>query len=249
MRSLESFSCTVERIDLSVETEAPKAHGDYEGIPGLVYRPSTPGPWPAVICLHGPRASKFSTLYECSRLATRGYLTVAFDLPGHGERDRLPENDPRRSAAWVVQCGVREAQQVAEQLLSRDEVIPDRLAVTGFSIGGSIAVLLLACCPMVEAAICFMGRCDYDFYGAPFDPWPKLECRSQGHLMLVAGTRDPVINPEEVEDAYHNLKHRCPKLHVEYRHYPLMHTVTAEVEHSAYDWLEYWYPPRPLVSA
>ncbi|HEY3284172.1 MAG TPA: alpha/beta fold hydrolase [Armatimonadota bacterium] len=246
MESLESFTCTVERVDLDVETEAPKGHGDYEGLPGLVYRPAGRGPWPAVLCFHGRRASKFSTFYECSRLASRGYLTVAFDLPGHGERERIPENDSRLSPAWMAPCVVHEARQVADQVLSRPDVVGGRLAVTGFSLGGSVGLLSLACNPSIQAAICFMGKCDYDFLGASLDPWPKLEAREKGHILLVAGTHDPVIDPSEVEDAFHSLRRRCPNLRVEYRHYPLIHTTTAEVEHAAYDWLEYCYPAKGL---
>lgn len=160
-------------------------HVLFDSLPGyrvtaLAYVPDGPGPFPAVIGTAGhSEVGKAHPLYQHAwiSLARRGFVVLAYDPPGQGERIEYLDEASGTSRVGV---GVREhimtGQQVLltgrtlaaymaqdgrraiDYLLTRDDVDPDRLAVAGNSGGGTQAAWLMALEPRLAAAVssCYM---------------------------------------------------------------------------------------------
>jgi hypothetical protein len=136
----------------------------FESLPGLavtalLYVPDgPPGPRPAVLvpCGHSPLGKAYPKYQEIAgRLARRGYVVLCWDPVGQGERSQFWDEARGRSrynlvcgehavlgnlatlagaslARWEVWDGMR----ALDYLLTRPEVDPSRLAITGTSGGG-----------------------------------------------------------------------------------------------------------------
>jgi cephalosporin-C deacetylase-like acetyl esterase len=137
-------------------------------------------PFPAVLGVAGHSdASKAEPLYQRGwiSLAKRGYLVLAFDPPGQGERSEYFDAELGRSRVGIgtpehtnagLQCiltGASLAQYVVwdgiravDYLLTRKDVDPKRLAVAGNSGGGMQSAYLAALEPRLAAAApsCFL---------------------------------------------------------------------------------------------
>jgi dienelactone hydrolase len=142
----------------------------FESQPGLhvtalVYVPDAPaGRKPAVLvaCGHAPEGKAFKNYQELSgQLALRGYVAICWDPVGQGERSQFWEASRGRSRYNLV-CGehavlgnlaclagtslnryeVWDGVRTLDYLLTRPDVDPARIAVTGTSGGGQQAAYL-----------------------------------------------------------------------------------------------------------
>ena len=136
----------------------------FESLPGihvtaLVYLPDGPAarrPAVLVACGHSPDGKAFRNYQEiCVRLARRGYVALCWDPIGQGERSQFWDASRGRSrldlicgehavlgnlaclaganlSRWMIWDGIR----AVDYLLTRRDVDPKRLAITGTSGGG-----------------------------------------------------------------------------------------------------------------
>lgn len=161
-------------------------HVVFESLPGFrvtanLYIPSAGGgPFPAVLGTAGHSdIGKAHGTYQAVwiSLARRGYVVLAYDPPGQGERLEFLDKATGKSR---LGAGVREHIQAGMQclltgqsiaryfawdgvrafdyLLTRKEVDPKRIAVAGNSGGGTQAALLAAVEPRLAAVVssCYM---------------------------------------------------------------------------------------------
>jgi hypothetical protein len=150
----------------------------FESLPGifvtaLVYVPDGGRrPHPAVLVPCGHSANG-KTHYQalCQRLAARGYVVICWDPVGQGERSQFWDASARRSrynlicgehavlgnlaylagtnlARWEVWDGMR----ALDYLLTRPEVDPARISITGTSGGGFQAAIIAALDSRINAA-------------------------------------------------------------------------------------------------
>lgn len=98
-----------------------------------LYQPSTPGPHPAIVAIHGGswRSGHKSELrHLCADLAASGYVCFSIDYDTH--RHSFPVSwQESRDAVLYLRAHALE-----------DQVDPHRIAVLGTSAGGQIAALL-----------------------------------------------------------------------------------------------------------
>ena len=99
--------------------------------------------YPAVICLHILDGNEPLTDLMCSVLAGRGIPAIAFKLPYYGQRGtaRGPEalaDDPKLFVGAMAQAG-EDIRRTIDLLASRPEIDPQRIGITGISLGGIIA--------------------------------------------------------------------------------------------------------------
>jgi cephalosporin-C deacetylase-like acetyl esterase len=125
-------------------------------VPALLYVPDGAGPHPAVLVPCG-HSSNGKVRYQalCQRLVRRGYVAICWDPVGQGERSQFWNAEIGKSrynlicaehavmgnlaylagaslARWEIWDGLR----ALDYLLSRPEVDPDRINITGTSGGG-----------------------------------------------------------------------------------------------------------------
>ena len=149
----------------------------FESLPGvyvtaLVYVPDARRATPrgARACGHSANGKAYYQAL-CQRLAARGYVVICWDPVGQGERSQFWDAAAQRSrynlicgehavlgnlaylaganlARWEVWDGMR----ALDYLLTRPEVDPSRISITGTSGGGFQAAFIAALDPRINAA-------------------------------------------------------------------------------------------------
>ena len=147
----------------------------YESVPGYwvtanVYVPAGKGPFPALVVAPGHGAGKASQYAWAANFARAGFLTLAIDPMGQGER--LQHFDPELGTSKVEPSGEHEhgnqtallvGQHIArywfadgvrsvDYLTQRADVDAARIGTFGCSGGGTAAAYLAAMDPRVKAA-------------------------------------------------------------------------------------------------
>jgi dipeptidyl aminopeptidase/acylaminoacyl peptidase len=103
---------------------------------GILFRPNTAEPRPAIIVLHGwqPAGTNGAALVagRAARYSDDGYVALALSMRGWPP------------AGGTDDCGLRQPDDVARAaawLRGQSGVIPDRVGIVGFSQGGQVALL------------------------------------------------------------------------------------------------------------
>lgn len=181
----------------------------YESLPGYfvtanLYRPSRPGRYPGVLFQAGhTQEGKAEPQRLAANLALKGFVSLAFDPVGQGEREQTYDPQLKAPAAgWSVnehihlgaQAGLigeglaryflHDAIRSLDYLSSRPEVDPQRLAAAGCSGGGALTTFLGALDSRLKAVIpsCFPVSYRLLFSGA--NPHSEMTIPSQLALGL-----------------------------------------------------------------
>lgn len=134
-------------------------------ITGNLYTPLSPKEKnPAVLCPHGHAADKRFTAdvqIRSAALARMGAIVFAYDMVGYAESQQVNHKIP---IALVLQTF--NSRRVLEYLLSRPDVDPSRVGMTGGSGGGTQTFILTAIdqrirvsVPAVQVSAHFFGGC------------------------------------------------------------------------------------------
>jgi uncharacterized protein len=134
-------------------------------ITGNLYTPLHPKiKNPAVLCPHGHAADKrfaADVQIRSAAMARMGAIVFAYDMIGYGESHQVTHRMP---IALVLQT--YNSRRVLEYLLSRPDVDPERIGMTGGSGGGTQTFMLTAIdpritvsAPVVQVSAHFFGGC------------------------------------------------------------------------------------------
>ena len=148
----------------------------FESLPGFyvtanLYRPSRPGRYPGVLLQAGhTQEGKPEGQRLAANLALKGFVVLAFDPMGQGEREQTYDRRVDRAlAGWSVpehiQAGAQniligeslaryfiwDAKRALDYLVSRPDVDPERLGAVGCSGGGALTTFIGALDPRVKA--------------------------------------------------------------------------------------------------
>jgi cephalosporin-C deacetylase-like acetyl esterase len=168
----------------------------FESLPGFyitanLYRPNTPGRYPAVLVPSGhTQEGKPETQMVAANLAAKGFIALSYDPIGQGEREQtyLPQlgralsggggNEHLELGARSMLIGhsvaryfIFDAKRAVDYLVSRPDVDPDRIGVTGCSGGGAITAYVAVFESRVKAAAagCFINSFRTLFTGPTAD--------------------------------------------------------------------------------
>lgn len=124
-----------------------------------VSRPATSAP--TILHVHGNAGNMNSHVWFTEYLPAAGFNVFLFDYRGYGEsqgaaRKRGPLIDDTNAAL--------------DALLSRDDIDPNRIGVYGQSLGGSIALNVMADRPEIKAAV----------LESPFASWREIAANTVG---------------------------------------------------------------------
>jgi cephalosporin-C deacetylase-like acetyl esterase len=156
----------------------------FESLPGFyvtanLYRPNQPGRYPGVLLQAGhTQEGKPEGQRLAANLALKGFVILAFDPVGQGEREQTYDRRVDRPlAGWSVPEHIQEgaqnvligesvaryfiwdAKRALDYLVSRPEVDPERLGAVGCSGGGALTTFIGALDPRVKAVApaCFVN--------------------------------------------------------------------------------------------
>lgn len=123
-------------------------------------KPVEPGPWPAVLFIHGHQeqtrngGEAFVRTGRLGMMASRGYVAASLSQPGYGNSDGPPDF-----------CGplTQEAVLVAIDFLrNKPFVDPNKVALYGYSRGAIVASMVATQDPKLAALV--LGAGAYDFF-------------------------------------------------------------------------------------
>jgi len=218
---------TVSKLRFPSPIETPDAanntvHGEY-------FRPKGGGRRPAVVVLHILGADFALSRYFAARLADRGVAALFLKLPYYGERkpdggtQRFLSTDVGRSTLSMRQ-GICDVRRGATWLAGRPEVDPDKLGVTGISLGGITSALATAVDPALNRGVFLLAggglddllwemdepearryrtrwlaegrtRADLKALTTPLDPLTYADRLVGKKILMMAGNVDEVVPP------------------------------------------------------
>src|SRR5690242_5954361 len=178
----------------------------FESLPGFyvtadLYRPNQPGRYPGVLLQSGhTQEGKAEPQKLAANLALKGFVALAFDPAGQGEREQTYDRRVDRPlAGWSVpehiQAGgqnmligesvaryfIWDAKRALDYLISRPDVDAAHLGAAGCSGGGALTALIGALDPRLKAVApaCFINSYRLLFAG----PDPDSEMSPPGLLV------------------------------------------------------------------
>jgi len=119
---------------------------------------------PGVVCMHILDGDFVLVRMTCSMLASHGIPAILFKLPYYDERG-LPDG-PRALAAdpklfvEALSQGLEDVRRTVDVLASRPEVDPERIGITGISLGGIVAGVSAGIEPRFERAMLILAGGD-----------------------------------------------------------------------------------------
>jgi carboxymethylenebutenolidase len=162
------------------------------GVYGELYKPKTPGVYPAVILLHGSIGIQPANLNLAKILSKHGYVSVVLDYyAGFGG---LP---PKSRKQWEKLAGwSSNVKNCVKYLQSLPEVEKNRIGLVGFSRGGGLAMLLSGQISSVKAVVAFYPSIKF------------VNRASIAPVLLLHGSKDKLIPLYKVETLYYDLLNR-----------------------------------------
>ena len=189
------------------------------------------GPRPAAVVLHILGSDFPLSRYYAARLADRGVAALFVKLPYYGERrptggpgpvpKKFLSDDIERTMRSMRQ-GVCDVRRAVRWLASRPEVDPDRLGVTGISLGGIVSSLVVSVDPEVRSGALLLaggdlakvlwelpetapfraawqaeGKTEADLRDLtrPYDPLTYAAGMAGKRVLMIAGSVDEIIPP------------------------------------------------------
>lgn len=186
-------------------------------ITGNLYRPSSEAPFkksPGILSVHGHGTDlRFgeSVQKRSAAFARMGAVVFAYDMIGYGDSKQVDHKIP---IALTIQT--YNSQRVIDYLISRPDVDPDRIGVTGESGGGTQTILITALdprikvsAPVVMVSAYFFGGCECES-GMPIHKSPNHQTNNveiaalaaPRPLLLVSDGGDWTKNTPRIEFPY-----------------------------------------------
>jgi acetyl esterase/lipase len=202
-------------------------------ITGNIYRPVNPKEKnPAVLCAHGHGENqrlKETRQYQGAVLARMGAVVIAYDMVGHGDSHQVTHSIP---IALLLQTW--NSRRVLEYLLSRPDVDPERIGMTGGSGGATQTFILTAIDDRIKASVPCVQVSAHFFGGCTCESGMPIH-KSKGHqtnnveiaalcaprpMLLISNGNDYTRNTPRVEYPYiqkvyelYNAEHKVENAH------------------------------------
>jgi carboxymethylenebutenolidase len=130
-----------------------KGGADHD-ISAVLFEPTGPGPFPAIVEIHGINGQEPWDFEVSRKLAAEGYVTVAVDLFGRRSKDYADGLHQRDLARPHVPDDLRGAVQY---LKTQKNVDPKRIGSLGWCMGGGYTLLLALAEPTLAAGVIYYG--------------------------------------------------------------------------------------------
>jgi dipeptidyl aminopeptidase/acylaminoacyl peptidase len=166
-------------------------------------RPAGPGPWPAIIFLHGhqerqptPGGKVYVNWGVLHEFARRGYLAVSVSQPGYGESGGPPDF-----------CGpftVHAVEAVVARLRADRLAQPGKVLIEGVSRGAIVAGLLAAHDPFIKGIVLISG--EYDLREMVSHPKSPIAIEIAEDIVAESGGSKQALSARSVLDVASQIK-------------------------------------------
>lgn len=235
------------------------------GIPAILFIPrEKEGLIPTIIFYHGWSSNKESQRIRGFILSSVGYQVLIPDAIYHGERNPIHDYniDNGTKYFWdIIFNNIEESHGIIDELVSKYNADPDRIAVIGNSMGGFTAAGVFTHNPDIKALVVFNGSCGWENSNeilkssfeiitsakqkeieekiAKRDPMKNLHMLKDRPILLLHGDADSLVSIESQRIFYNKIK---PMYRWEERikliEYPnLNHFVTTNMMEESIAWL------------
>lgn len=176
----------VDRLEQDVFRETVLFPGwdPYEPVSAYVYYQKRSEPLPVVIFIHGMGADKKWQAAWHAELATRGLAVISIDAHLSGDRKIATSiGGIKGEQAWVwphqtvVNHTANDVSKILDVLPTREEFDSTRVAVTGFSMGGAITMVLAWREPRISAVMPLCGCVDFWWDVTKIEPGPRQDAK------------------------------------------------------------------------
>ena len=147
------------------------------------------GPYPGAIVIQEWWGLNDNIREIADRIAAEGYVALAPDLY-HGQATAEPDEAQKLGLALSQERAVTDLHGAVTALQARIDVLPDAIGVTGFCLGGGLALLLAMKNPAVKAVA--------PFYGVPMGDLSEAS-KIRGRVLALYAGKDAVVNAEVME--------------------------------------------------
>ncbi|MGM0599439.1 MAG: alpha/beta hydrolase family protein [Candidatus Rifleibacteriota bacterium] len=192
-----------------------KTHKNFSNIPTLLlYKesPETAAKKGTIICCHGLDSSKDAWTHDLEAFVQAGFLIVAIDNVGHGERryddfsDRFDQNEQKKSDELikVVKETAAEMPYLINALSNEKLVSKDKLGIFGVSLGGFIVYSSIRKNSEIRAVSSLLGSPEW--WMKPDDiQSPHLHPQKFADIRLLAQTaeQDKLV-PAQYGEKFHS---------------------------------------------
>ena len=177
-----SAAITTETISYTIDGQP------YEGF--LAYDDSSAERRPGVLVVHEWWGLDDFTREKARELAALGYVAFAADMYGKG---RVTQ-DPQQAGKWSAETREGKllrprARAALEQLLTRPQVDPQRVAAIGFCYGGTTVLELAYSGADLDGVVSFHGG-----LVAPGESDQAIKAK----VLILHGADDPMVPPDQV---------------------------------------------------
>lgn len=231
-----------------------------QDIPAIIFRPrEVDEPIPTVIFYHGWSSNKELQRLRGFILASVGYQVVIPDAIYHGERNALTDYgaDSSMEYFWdVIFSNMEESSTIVGEMVSKYKADPNRIAVTGNSMGGFTAGGIFTHNKNIKTLIVLNGSLGWDNFNKNFDvsitekfeilskkvnemdPMNHLNLLKDRPILLLHGDGDLVVPIDSQRIAYDKLKQlNNDKEKIAFIEYPnLNHFVTTNMMEESINW-------------
>lgn len=183
---------------------------------------------PTIIFVHGSGQSKNFVTEICTPFVEAGFQMISYDQWGRGER-KIKGGNLEKLASWYTRGwkAVNDSRRIADYLLTRPDVDPDRLYLVGASYGAMTSTHILALDKRFKAGVLVVGGGDFKimldaplikrevpglllaavrpaarWLGAAFDPMRSAGQTGPMPVLMQNGTADELVSPEAGKALY-----------------------------------------------
>ena len=158
-------------------------------VAGYLARPVGGEPYPGVIVIQEWWGLNDNIREIANRIAAEGYVVLAPDLY-HAQATSEPDEAQKLMLALSQERAVTDLNGAVAALQARTDVLADAIGVTGFCMGGGLALLLAMKNPAVTATA--------PFYGVPMGDLAEAS-NIRGRVLALYAGKDEFVNAGVVE--------------------------------------------------
>ena len=175
-----------------------------ETVQGMLYSPSSKGPFPAIIAIHEYWGLNDWVKEQASKLADQGYVVLAVDLY-RGKVATTPDEAHELMRGVPEDRAARDLHAAFEYLRSQPNVKKDRIGAIGWCMGGGYALNLALHEPTLAAVAIHYGHLATDS-----EQLKKINAAILG----IFGGKDRGIPPDDVNKFEQTLKQLGKKVEI-----------------------------------